>query len=40
MLNDIKTILTHGKDLLWEDAIGVSVLFALLFAGLSLTGTA
>lgn len=40
MLNDIKDILTQGRDLLWEDALGVSVLFALLFAGLALTGTA
>ena len=40
MLREVKNILTHGKDLLWEDAIGVSVLFALLFTGLSLTGTA
>ncbi len=40
MVNDIKDILTRGKDLLWEDAVGVSVLFVLLFAGLALTGTA
>lgn len=40
MLHEIKDILTRGGDGLWEDAVGVSVLFALLFAGLSLTGTA
>lgn len=40
MVHDIKDILTRGKDLLWEDAVGVSVLFVLLFAGLALTGTA
>jgi hypothetical protein len=40
MFHEIKDILTRGKGLLWEDAAGVSVLFALLFVGLSLTGTA
>jgi len=40
MLHEIKDILTRGKHLLLADAIGVTVLFALLFAGLTLTGTA
>jgi hypothetical protein len=40
MFNDIKTILIKGRALLIEDAVGVAVLFALLFAGLTLTGTA
>ena len=40
MLHEIKDILARGKDVLWEDAMGVSVLFVLLFVGLSLTGTA
>ena len=40
MFHQIKNILTDGKALLWEDALGVTVLFALLFVGLSLTGTA
>jgi len=40
MFDQIKDILTRGKDLLWEDALGVSVLFVLLFAGLYVTGTA
>jgi hypothetical protein len=40
MFHQIKDILTRSKDLLLEDALGVSVLFVLLFAGLSVTGTA
>ena len=40
MLHEIKDILFRSGDLLLEDALGVSVLFALLFAGLALTGTA
>jgi hypothetical protein len=40
MFAEIKDILTRGKDLLLEDLLGVTVLFVLLFAGLSVTGTA
>ncbi len=40
MFGEIKDILRRGKGLLIEDAVGVTVLFGLLFAGLSLTGTA
>ncbi|MGL6211614.1 MAG: hypothetical protein ACRC14_17470 [Paracoccaceae bacterium] len=40
MIHDIKSILTEGRTLLIEDATGVAILFALLFAGLTLTGTA
>lgn len=40
MLHEIKDILTRSTDLLLKDAIGVSVLFAVLFLGLSLTGAA
>jgi len=40
MLHEIKQILTDGRHVLFEDAIGVTVLFGLLFAGLTLTGAA
>ncbi len=40
MVQQIKDIVARGKCLLIEDAFGVSVLFALLFAGLTLSGTA
>ncbi len=40
MLNQIKDILTRPQTPLLEDGLGVAALFALLFAGLTLSGTA
>lgn len=39
MFAEIAEILNHPRATLIEDALGVLSLFALLFAGLALTGT-
>ena len=36
MLTELKTVLAKSSDTLIEDALGVLVLFGLLFVGLSL----
>ncbi|WP_273542507.1 hypothetical protein [Szabonella alba] len=38
MLNEIKAVITRSGDTLLEDALGVTALFAVLVAGLSLPG--
>ena len=40
MFARIKTLLTTQHDHMIEDALGVTVLFTLLFVGLAVTGTA
>jgi hypothetical protein len=39
MLNEIAEILTRSRRSIFEDAVGVVSLFAVLFAGLTFTGT-
>jgi hypothetical protein len=40
MTAKVKSLLVRPTSSLIEDAVGVAVLFALLFAGLTLSGTA
>lgn len=40
MFNQIKEILTRPQTPLLEDGLGAATLFVLLFAGLTLSGTA
>lgn len=40
MTAKVKSLLVRPTSLLVEDAAGVAVLFTLLFAGLTLSGTA
>lgn len=40
MMTEIARILDRARDSLLEDGIGVLALFALLFVGLHLSGTA